>query len=45
MINITEENIDKYIEEEHPTLILSSVNEDEYKDVIEEVSQSETITS
>ena len=37
---ITEKEMNEYIEKEHPTLLLSSVDEEEYKDVLE----SETIT-
>ena len=32
---ITEKEMDEYIEKEHPTLMLSSVDEEEYKDVLD----------
>ena len=40
---ITEKEMDEFIKGEHPSLLLSSVNEDEYKDVIEEVLQNDTL--
>ena len=33
---ILEAEMDEYIEKEHPTLLLSSVNEDEYRDVLDD---------
>ena len=33
---MTEEEMDAYIEKEHPVLLLSSVDKDEYKDVLNE---------
>ena len=35
---ITEKEMDEYIEKEHPTLLLSSVDKEEYKDVLENVT-------
>ena len=31
--------MDAYIEKEHPTLLLSSVDEDEYRDVLDVIEQ------
>ena len=39
---MTEEDMDEYIEKEHPTLLLSSVDEDEYRDILDDtIAQQE----
>lgn len=34
---ITEEDMDEYIEKKHPTLLLSSIDKDEYRDVLDDM--------